>query len=239
MDHLFSSEETTLLDVWVDSSLVCGSDQLAVVGTYRTAHSAGVSGTDKKKRIPCALRWTANDPVAWEKAVGGSGEFGADWRDPLAFLGFLARTADAHKDTSKMRGGSGHLRSLKLQLQCATTAAERRRCNRLLWRRRRALARQRQVVFLREACEANTISGATEAWQPLQLGESFGAGTSVDGHQKFSTQTCSRSRFRPSAELQLNAKNERVLERRRALDNGAQEIEVSPRDVWQCLARLK
>ena len=30
-------------------------------------------GTGKKKRIPCALRWTANDPVAWEKAVGGSG----------------------------------------------------------------------------------------------------------------------------------------------------------------------
>ena len=23
------------------------------------------------------------------------------------------------------------------------------------------------------------------------------------------------------------------------MDNGAQEIEVSPRDVWQCLARLK
>ena len=39
-------------------------------------------------------------------------------------------------------------------------------------------------------------------------------------------------------ELQLKAKNERVLEWRRALDNGAQEIEVSPRDVWQCLARL-
>ena len=40
-------------------------------------------------------------------------------------------------------------------------------------------------------------------------------------------------------ELQLKAKNERILEWRRALDNGAQEIEVSPRDVWQCLARLK
>ena len=51
--------------------------------------------------ICCALRWTANDPVVWEKAVGGSGEFGADWRDPLAFLGFLARTADAHKTRRK------------------------------------------------------------------------------------------------------------------------------------------
>ena len=40
-------------------------------------------------------------------------------------------------------------------------------------------------------------------------------------------------------ELQLKAKNERILEWRRALDNGAQEIEISPRDVWQCLARLK
>ena len=40
-------------------------------------------------------------------------------------------------------------------------------------------------------------------------------------------------------ELQLKAKNERILEWRRSLDNGAQEIEVSPRDIWQCLARLK
>ena len=97
MDYLLSSEETTLLDVWVDSSLVCDSDHLAVVGTCQDSPQRGVSGTGKKKRIPCALRWTANDPVAWEKAVGGSGEFGADRRDPLAFLGFLARTADAHK----------------------------------------------------------------------------------------------------------------------------------------------
>ena len=88
MEYLFSSEETPLLDVWVVSSLACGSDHLAVVGTYRTARSAGVLGPCEKKRIPCALRWTANDPVAWEKAVGGSGEFGADWRDPLAFPWF-------------------------------------------------------------------------------------------------------------------------------------------------------
>ena len=98
MDHFFSSEETTLLDVWVDSSLVCDSDHLAVVGTYQTVPQRWyfwVRG--KKKRIPCALRWTASDPVAWEKAVGASGEFGADWRDSLTLLGFLARTADAHK----------------------------------------------------------------------------------------------------------------------------------------------
>ena len=98
---MFSSEEMTLLDVWVDSSLVCDSDHLAVVATSQTVRNVGVSGTGKKKRIPCALRWTANDPVAWEKAVGGSGEFGADWRDQLAFLGFLARTADAHKTRRK------------------------------------------------------------------------------------------------------------------------------------------
>ena len=42
VDYLFSSEETTLLDVWVDSSLVCGSDHLAVVGTYQTVRNAGV-----------------------------------------------------------------------------------------------------------------------------------------------------------------------------------------------------
>ena len=152
VDYLFSSEETTLLDVWVDSSLVCDSD-LAVVGTYQTVRNAGVFGTSKKKRIPCALRWTASDPVAWEKVVGGSGEFGADWRDPLAFLGFLARTADAHKTRQKCEKDQV-IGDLKAVLQCASTAVERRRCNRLLWRRRRALARQRRVVFLREACEA-------------------------------------------------------------------------------------
>ena len=153
VDFLFSSEETTLLDVWVDSSLVSGSDHLAVVDTYQTVRNAGVFGTGKKKRIPCALRWTANDPAAWEKAVGGSGEFGADWRDPLAFLGFLARTADAGKTRQKCEKDQV-VCDLRTQLLCATTAADRRRCNRLLWRRRRALARQRQVVFLREACEA-------------------------------------------------------------------------------------
>ena len=153
MDYLFSSEETTLLDVWVDSSLVCDSDHLVVVGTYQTVRNAGVFGTSKKKRIPCALRWTASDPVAWERAVGGSGEFGADWRDPLAFLGFLARTADAHKTRRKCVEDQV-ICELEAQLQCATTAVERRRCNRLLWRRRRALARQRREVFLQEACEA-------------------------------------------------------------------------------------
>ena len=40
-------------------------------------------------------------------------------------------------------------------------------------------------------------------------------------------------------ELQLKAKNERILEWRRALENGTQEIEISPRDVWQFLSRLK
>ena len=69
---MFSSEETPLLYVGVDSSLACGSDHLAVVGTYQTARSVGDLGPCKKKRIPCALRWTANDPVTWEKAVGVS-----------------------------------------------------------------------------------------------------------------------------------------------------------------------
>ena len=146
VDSLFSSEETTLLDFWVDSSLVCDSDHLAVVGTNQTVRNAGVFGTSKKKRIPCALRWTASDPFAWEKAVGGSGEFGADWQDPLAFLGYLARTADAHKTRRKCEKDQV-ICDLKAQLKFATTAVERRRCNRLLWRRRRALVRQRQVFF--------------------------------------------------------------------------------------------
>ena len=163
VDYLFSSEETTVLDVWVDSSLVCDSDHLAVVGTYQTVRNDGVSGTGKKKRIPYALRWTANDPVAREKAVGGSGEFGADWRDPLAFLGFLARTADAHKTRQKCEKDQV-ICDLKAQLQCASTAVERRRCNCLLWRRRRALARQRRVVFAGNM-RGETFSSATETWQ--------------------------------------------------------------------------
>ena len=39
--------------------------------------------------------------------------------------------------------------------------------------------------FSAGSMRGETISGATEAWQPLQLAESFWAGTSVDGHQKF------------------------------------------------------
>ena len=45
VDYLFSSEETLLLDVWVDSSLVCGRDHLAVVGTNQTVRNAGVLGS--------------------------------------------------------------------------------------------------------------------------------------------------------------------------------------------------
>ena len=40
-------------------------------------------------------------------------------------------------------------------------------------------------------------------------------------------------------QLQLKAKNQRILERRGALDNGAQEIEVSSRDVWQCFGQVE
>ena len=118
--------------------MVCGSDHLAVVSTHQTARSAGDLG-------PCI--------GGQRRAVGGSGEFGADWRDPLAFLGFLARTADAHKTRRKCEKDQ-IVCDLRTQLRCATTAAERRQCNRLLWRRRRALSRQRQLVFLQEAFEA-------------------------------------------------------------------------------------
>ena len=40
-------------------------------------------------------------PLRGRTAVGVSGEFGADWHDPLAFLPFLARTAEAHKTRRK------------------------------------------------------------------------------------------------------------------------------------------
>ena len=237
VDYLFSSEETTLLDVWVDSSLVCDSDHLAVVGTYQTVRNDGVSGTGNKKRIPCALRWTANDPVAWEKAVGGSGELGAHWRDPLAFLGFLARTADAHKTRRKCEKDQV-ICDLNAQLQCATTAVERRRCSCLLWRRRRALARQRQVVFLREACEAKRSPVQRKRGNHFNWLRVFGQEPPSSAHRSFHADIFEIT-VPAERKLQLRAKNERILEWRRALDNGAQEIEVSPREVWQCLARLK
>ena len=161
------------------SSLVCGSDHLAVVGTYQTVRNGGVFGTGKKKRIPCALRWTANDPVAWEKAVGGSGEFGADWRDPLAFLSFLARTADAHKTRQKCE---------KDQVICDLTT--------LLWRRRRAFARQRQVVFLREACEAKRSPVQRKRGNHFNWLRVFGQ---EPPSSELSTQTFLRSLFRLNA----------------------------------------
>ena len=237
VNYFFSSEETTRLDVWVDSSLVCDRDHLAVVGTYQTVRNAGVFGTSKKKRIPCALRWTASDPVAWEKAVGGSGEFGADWRDPSAFLGFLARTADAHKTRRKCEKDQV-ICDLKAQLQCASTAVDRRRCNRLLRRRRRALARQRRVVFLREACEAKRSPVQRKRGNHFNWLRVFGQELPSSAIRSFSADIFEIT-VPAECELQLKAKNERILEWRRALDNGAQEIEVSPRDIWQCLARLK
>ena len=82
------------------------------------------------------------------------------------------------------------------------------RCNRLLWRRRRALARQRQVVSPSSAIRS-FYADIFEITVPAER------------------------------ELQLKAENERILEWRRALDNGAQEIEVSPRDVWQCFGQVK
>ena len=138
VDHLLSSEETPLLDVWVDSSLVCGSDHLAVVGTCQTVRNAGVLGTCKRNEFPALFDGQRMIPGV-EKAVG-VWRVSADWRDPLAFLGFLARTADAHKTRRKCEKDQV-VCDLKTQLRCATTDTERRQCNRLLWRRRRALIR--------------------------------------------------------------------------------------------------
>ena len=57
---------------------------------------------DSDHLTPCALRWTANDPVAWEKAVGGSSaivSFGGDDglsldRDKWFFCGKHVRRND-------------------------------------------------------------------------------------------------------------------------------------------------
>ena len=40
-------------------------------------------------------------------------------------------------------------------------------------------------------------------------------------------------------ELQLKAKNERILELRHAQESGVWEIAISSSDVWKCLCRLK
>ena len=219
VDYLFSSQGTFLLDVWVDSSLVCDSDHLAVVGTYQTVRNAGVSGTGKKKRIPCALRWTANDPVAWRKLLVALESLVLTGVTRWFFLVFLARRK-CEKDQV--------ICDLKAQLQCATTTVERRRCNRLLWRRRRALARQKRVVFLREACEAKRSPVQRKRGNHFHWLRVFRQEPPSSATRSFYADIFEIT-VPAERELQLKAKNERILERRRPLDNGSQEIEVSQR----------
>ena len=77
------------------------------------------------------------------------------------------------------------------------------------------------------------MSGATEAWQPLQLAEVFGQEPPSMARSFYAD--IFEIEAQAERELQLTAKNERILEWRRALENGAQEIEISSSDVWQCL----
>ena len=155
VDYLLSSEETTLLDVWVDSSLVCDSDHSG--SGWRVSDGSQRSGVSwvraRRKEFPVLFVGQRMIPLHGRKLLAALESLVLTGKTRWSFLGFLARTADAHKTRRKCEKDQV-ICDLKAQLQCATTAAERRRCNRLLWRRRRALARQRQVVFLREACEA-------------------------------------------------------------------------------------
>ena len=53
------------------------------------------------KEFPVLFAVQRTIPQRGRKLLVKSGEFGADWRDPLAFLVFLARTAEAHKTRRK------------------------------------------------------------------------------------------------------------------------------------------
>ena len=88
--------------------------------------------------------------------------------------------------------------------------------------------------FSAGSMRGETISSATEAWQSLQLAESFWAGTSVVGHQEFL-----RRYFRLSASCSQRPKTS-------VFWNGGERWTMGPRRlksphviVWQCLARLK
>ena len=161
----------------------------------------------KRRRIRCALRWEANDRVAWEKAVGESGEFGADWRDLLAFL---SRFPGAHKTRRKCEKDP-IVGELETQLRRATTAAERRQINRLLWRRRRALTRQRQVVFLLEACEAKRSPVQRKRGNRFNWLRVFGQEPPSMAIRSYYADIVEIT-VPAERELQLKAKSERILE---------------------------
>ena len=93
-------------------------------------------------------------------------------------------------------------------------------------------------VFLREACEAKRSPVQRKRGNHFNWLRVFGQEPPSSAIRSFYADTFEIT-VQAERELQLKAKNERILEWRLALDNGAQEIEVSPRDIWQCLARLK
>ena len=94
------------------------------------------------------------------------------------------------------------------------------------------------MVFLREACEAKRSPVQRKRGNHFNWLRVFGQEPPSSAIRSFYADIFEIT-VPAERELQLKAKNERILEWRRALDNGAQEIEVSPRDIWQCLARLK
>ena len=184
VDYLLSSEDLTFLDVWVDSSLVCDSDHLAVVGTYQTVRNVGVSGTGKKKRIPCALRWTANDPVAWEKSCWWLWRVWCRLARPVGFSWFPGAHCRCAQDTSKMREGSGYLRFEGTVAMCYDGCGAETLQSSLVAETKGSRSTETSG-FSAGSMRGETISSATKAWQSLQLAESFWARTSVVGHQKF------------------------------------------------------
>ena len=143
----------------------------------------------------------------------------------MEFLGFLARTTDAHKTRRKCEKDQ-IVNDLKAQLRRAATAAEKRQLNRLLWRRRRALNRQKHIVFLQEACEnkrslVQRRRGGHFNWLRV-FGQEPPSIAIISFHADIFEITAPAER-----ELQLRAKNERILDGRQALANGARERDFS------------
>ena len=178
----------------------------------------------RKKRIPCALRWTANDPGAWEKAVGALeslvliGE--TRWLFLVSWRALQMRTR--HVENARRIRSSA---ILKAQLHCATTAAERETVQSSLVAETKGSRSTETSGFSAGSMRGETVSSATEAWQSLQQAESILGRNLRRWPSEVSNADIFEIKVQADRELQLKAKNERILGWRRAWDNGAQEIE--------------
>ena len=95
------------------------------------------------------------------------------------------------------------------------------------------LSLYRDKWFLQEACEANRSPVQRKRGNHFNWLRVFGQEPPSVAIRIFYADIFV-NKVQADREMQLKAKNEHILEWRRALDNGAQEIEV-----WQCLVMLK